>query len=70
MAGTKRLNRGAQWLNCNSEGLTFMERHRTDDGMALQRWDGWLTPRLFEVVSKSGRTISTVWLLNTPTEDL
>ncbi len=25
---------------------------------------------LLEVASKSGRTISAVWLLNTPTEDL
>jgi hypothetical protein len=28
------------------------------------------TAKVLEVISKSGRTISTVWLLNTPMEEL
>jgi hypothetical protein len=55
------------WGFCSPESLCFkpvkLALCRGREGLM---GDGGM----FKVVSKSGRTISTVWLLNTPTEDL
>jgi hypothetical protein len=47
-----------------------LEKGRSVLYLQLQKALYGMMKSVLEVVSKSGRTISAVWLLNTPTEDI